>query len=148
MAATLTAPTPRPHPVLHRTGRRSRQRTLFRRCGRAIPAIASLCRSGSYVRSRSRTNFDRHRAAVVDCECACQGRGAGKACLQIHYRQPGFRDPAWRIPLCAGCHARVHRFGAVRRWPPERLVELWAEQHPGVPLPLQFPAVPETVGAA
>ena len=42
------------------------------------------------------------------------------------------------ITLCAACHARLHRLGAIDRWVPENLLELWAEQHPGVPLQIQF----------
>ena len=42
------------------------------------------------------------------------------------------------ITLCAACHSRLHRLGAIDRWVPELLAELWAEQHPGVPLQIQF----------
>src|SRR3954463_7701413 len=44
------------------------------------------------------------------------------------------------ISLCAACHARIHRLGALRQWLPEFAVELWAEQHPEMPVQLQFPA--------
>ena len=40
---------------------------------------------------------------------------------------------------CAACHARMHRLSAMRRWIPEALAPLWAEQHPGAPLQLQLP---------
>ena len=42
------------------------------------------------------------------------------------------------MTLCAACHARVHRLSAIRRWLPEDLVDLWQEQHPGVPVQMQF----------
>lgn len=150
MAPAVTAPVPRTPPALHRTARRprSRQRTLFCQCGQAIPAIAGLCRSCYRARSHSRANFNGHREAVLARDRACQGCGAAKSRLHVHHRQPGLHDPAWLISLCAACHARVHRLGAIRRWLPERLVELWAEQHRGVPLQLQFMAVPGTAGAA
>jgi hypothetical protein len=43
------------------------------------------------------------------------------------------------ITLCACCHACIHRLRALRRFLPEPLVPLWQEQHPAVPLQLQFP---------
>jgi hypothetical protein len=91
---------------------------------------------------------------VLDRDRACQGCGAGKEAslparrLHVHHRQPGFHDPAWLIALCPACHARVHRLAVIRRWLPEPLVALWAEQHPGAPLQLQFSNVAESVGAA
>jgi len=42
------------------------------------------------------------------------------------------------ITVCAGCHARLHRLAALRVWIPDGLVVLWTEQHPGVPVQLQF----------
>ena len=53
-------------------------------------------------------------------------RGPGRACLRA------------LITLCAACHARLHRLGAIDRWVPENLLELWAEQHPGVARQIQF----------
>ena len=43
------------------------------------------------------------------------------------------------MTLCAGCHARVHRTGVLRRWLPEILVDLWREWHPDAVEQLQFP---------
>jgi hypothetical protein len=150
MASALTAPARQTQALPRRSvrGRRSRQRTLFCQCGQAIPAIAGLCRSCYRARCHSRAKFEGHREAVLARDRACQGCGAGKSRLHVHHRQPGLHEPAWLITLCAACHARVHRLGAIRCWLPERLVELWAEQHQSVPMQLQFPAVPERVGGA
>ena len=39
---------------------------------------------------------------------------------------------------CAACHAQVHRLLSIWKWIPALLVELWAEQHPGIPVQLQI----------
>jgi hypothetical protein len=59
----------------------------------------------------------------------------------VHHRKPGLHDPEWLITACAACHARIHRLLAVRVWLPDRLIELWTEQHPGAPVQLQLPLV-------
>ena len=41
--------------------------------------------------------------------------------------------------LCRACHARLHRLGAIDRWVPDLLSDLWAEQHPRSPRQLQLP---------
>jgi hypothetical protein len=56
----------------------------------------------------------------------------------VHHRKPGLHDPEWLVSLCAACHARIHRLLALRAWLPDRLIALWAEQHPDAPLQLQF----------
>jgi len=43
------------------------------------------------------------------------------------------------VTLCAGCHARVHRTGILRRWLPEILVDLWREWHPDAAEQLLLP---------
>ena len=50
-------------------------------------------------------------------------------------RQPplGPDHPLPRLPR------RLHRLGAIDRWVPDLLGELWAEQHPGRPRQLQIP---------
>jgi len=55
------------------------------------------------------------------------------------------------VTLCAGCHARVHRTGILRRWLPEILIDLWRELHPDaveqILLPLEmFAAIPPGEG--
>ena len=57
----------------------------------------------------------------------------------VHHRHPRHTYDSL-ITLCAACHARLHRLGAIHRWVPEPLLELWAEQHPGAPRQLQLPA--------
>ena len=59
----------------------------------------------------------------------------GRACrgcqsqhyLNVHHRHPG--DHTQLVTLCAGCHARVHRTGVLRRWLPKILIDLWREWH-------------------
>ena len=46
------------------------------------------------------------------------------------------------VTLCSACHARVHRRLRQRSWLPEALFEFWCEQHPGLPLQLQFTLSP------
>lgn len=58
--------------------------------------------------------------------------------IAVHHRRRGVDAADHLITLCAGCHARVHKLLAVRRWLPEALVVLWAEQHPESPVQLQF----------
>jgi hypothetical protein len=115
-----------------------RQRPLFCRCG-DLPAIAGVCRR-CYARSaRSRQRFGGQRDAVLNRDGRrCQVCG-GREWLAVHHRQPGRHDLDRLITVCAACHARVHRLSAVRRWIPEALAPLWAEQHPGAPLQLQLP---------
>lgn len=57
--------------------------------------------------------------------------------LVVHHRRPSNVSSAL-ITLCRGCHARLHRLGAIDRWVPDLLTELWAEQHPGSPRQLQL----------
>ena len=84
-------------------------------------------------------HFGGHRQEVIERDghqCrACQGREQ----LIVHHRL-SVSDPAWMITLCAGCHARVHRTFFIRYWMPALLVQLWEEQHPGVPVQLQIEA--------
>jgi hypothetical protein len=42
------------------------------------------------------------------------------------------------ITVCSACHARLHRLASIHVWIPELLAILWAEQHPGSPVQLQF----------
>jgi hypothetical protein len=117
----------------------SPQSLLFCRCGRDRPTIAGLCRRCYGARARSRQRFAGGREAVLARDGArCRGCG-GREWLSVHHRRPGEHAPEWLITVCAACHARVHRLAAVRRWLPEALLPLWAEQHPQTPLQLQLP---------
>jgi hypothetical protein len=114
------------------------QRALFCSCGN-LPAIAGLCRRCYARAAQSRRRFAGNRDAVLTRDGRrCQACG-GREWLAVHHRQPGCHDVALLITLCAACHARLHRLSALRRWIPEALAPLWAEQHPGRPLQLQLP---------
>jgi hypothetical protein len=116
----------------------STQRTLFCPCG-DLPAIAGFCCRCYGHRARSRRRFAGNRETVLDRDGRrCQACG-GREWLAVHHRQPGCHDLDRLITVCAACHARMHRLSAVRRWIPEALAPLWAEQHPGSPLQLQLP---------
>ena len=128
------------------------QPRLFCPCGQGTPAIAGLCRACYWERAHSRARFAGNRELVLARDrWACRICGAGKAPrrLHVHHRRPGIHDAASLVALCAACHARVHRTLAFRGWSPETLVEFWIEQHPGLPLQLQFPlALPDRPEAA
>jgi hypothetical protein len=118
---------------------RGRQRLLFCSCGEAIPAVAGLCRRCYRARAHSKSRFAGYREEVLERDGErCRTCGAGKRRLHVHHRRPGVHDPDWLVALCAACHARLHRLLALRSWLPEELIPLWAEQHPGAPLQLQF----------
>ncbi len=70
---------------------------------------------------------------------ACYGHRAcgAREGLVVHHRRPR-NVYAALITLCAACYTRLHRLGAIYRWVPENLLELWAEQHPGVARQIQF----------
>jgi hypothetical protein len=151
-ALTIALPTTpaavHPLPDLRRTGsRRSRQRTLSCGCVQGEPVVSGLCYRS---RSQSRSRFDRNRESVLDRDRACRvAEQENAARLHVHHRRPGLHDPAWLITICAGCHARVHRLGAIRNWLTEYPIELWMEQYAGVPVQLRFPVtVTEMVVAA
>jgi hypothetical protein len=111
-------------------------------CGQGIAALAGLCRSCYRARAHSRSRFEGHREDVLERDgrrCRTCGAAQPGCRLHVHHRKPGVHDPQWLIVLCAGCHARIHRLLRFRVWLPESLIELWAEQHPELPLQLQFP---------
>lgn len=144
MVPVLSSPPVRSRPLVRRSAKgRLRQRTLFCDCGQGTPAVAGLCRACYGARAHSRARFAGNRESVLNRDRACRGcGGAGKTArgLHVHHRRPGLHDPDWLVTLCAACHARVHRLSAIRRrWLPEHVVELWSEQHPTVPVQMQFP---------
>ena len=114
------------------------QRALFCPCG-ALPAVARVCRRCYARAASSRRRFAGNReAALARDGRRCQACG-GREWLAGSRRQSGCHDLDCLITVCAACHARLHRLAAVRRWIPEALAPLWAEQHPGSPLQLQLP---------
>ena len=104
------------------------QPALSRRCGRAY-LYTGLC----LPCYRSQRRFGGHCDVVFRRVCGSLRR------LVVHRDRPGEHTPDWLISLCAACHARVLRLWAVRRWVPEPLLPLWAEQHPGCALQPQLP---------
>jgi hypothetical protein len=136
------SPSPSPpasSPARRPAKRPVRQKPLFCSCGAGTPAIAGLCPPCYRAKARSRFYFAGHRDAVLLRDgFRCRGCGAGKT-LCVHHRAPGISELHLLITLCACCHARIHRLHALRRFLPEPLVPLWQEQHPAVPLQLQFP---------
>ncbi len=113
-------------------------RWLFCPCGQDVPAIAGLCRRCYRSASHSRFRFGGLRDEILERDGRlCRACGSADR-LHVHHRKPGINDHELLITVCAGCHAQLHRLGAVRVWIPEPLVALWAEQHPGVPVQLQF----------
>ncbi|MGH9622714.1 MAG: HNH endonuclease [Bryobacteraceae bacterium] len=115
------------------------QRNLFCPCGRGLPAIAGLCRPCSRAAAYSRQRFAGLRDQILERDgFRCRACGASGR-LHVHHRQPGVNEPDLLITVCARCHVRLHRLLALRRWIPDLLAVLWAEQHPGRPRQLQFP---------
>jgi len=113
-------------------------RPRFCRCGRDLPTLAGLCRSCYRAAAHSRYRFARLRDEVLERDGRLCRAGGPADRLHVHHRQPGVNDRDLLITLCPGCHARLHRLAALRVWIPEALVELWIEQHPGVPVQLQL----------
>ncbi len=127
---------------LRRRFSKARQKILFCECGEAVPAIAGFCVRCYRDRAHSRRYFAGHRDAVLardggKCRCCGAGKPDGSR-LPVHHRSPGDHREELLVTLCAACHARVHRRLRQRGWLPERLLELWCEQHPDLPLQLQF----------
>lgn len=129
--------------AIRRRFSQARQKILFCECGGAVPTIAGFCLKCYRAYAHSRRYFDGNRDAVLarDGE-RCRTCGAGKtdgSRLPVHHRLPGVHREELLVTLCAACHAQVHRRFRQRGWLPEALVEFWCEQHPDLPLQLQFP---------
>ena len=118
---------------------RARQARLFCSCGETRLLCSGLCRTCYGRQAHSRLRFAGHRLEVLARDAGrCQGCGSDRK-LAVHHRRPGVHDPRLLITLCAACHARVHRLRAMRHWLEPTLVPFWQEQHPRMPLQLQFP---------
>ena len=120
----------------------ARQKTLFCSCGKAVPTLAGFCVRCYRAHAHSRRYFAGNREAVLarDGE-KCRACGAGKpegSRLPVHHRLPGVHREEMLVTLCAACHTRVHRRLRQRGWLPEALIGFWCEQHPDLPLQLQF----------
>lgn len=112
---------------------------MFCPCGAAFPVRAGLCRVCYRARQHSRACFAGQRDAVLARDRRlCQGCGAAPAHPHVHHRRPGVHQPDALVTLCPGCHARLHKLRALRRYLPPHLVPLWVEWHPQVAVQLQF----------
>ncbi len=131
---------------LRRRFSKARQKVLFCACGGAVPTIAGFCGRCYRAHAHSRRYFDGNRDAVLArdggrCQGCGESRGAGKpdgSRLPVHHRIPGVHREELLVTLCAACHARVHRRLQQRSCLPEALIDFWHEQHPDLPLQLQF----------
>ena len=56
----------------------------------------------------------------------------------VHHRRPGLHTGRWLVTVCPACHPLIHKLLGHRRWLPEKLLALWREQHPAVPLQRQL----------
>lgn len=143
--SAASRPVPARRVSLRRRLSQARQKLLFCACGEAVPTIAGLCGRCYGARAHSRRYFDGNRDAVLARDggrCRCCGAGKPDAPrLPVHHRLPGVHREELLVTLCAACHARVHRRLRQRGWLPEPLLEFWREQHPELPLQLQFALV-------
>lgn len=115
-----------------------RQARLFCPCGSLQLFCSGLCRACYARQAHSRIRFAGHREAVLERDGRrCRACGSQNK-LAVHHRRPGIHRRRFLITLCAACHARVHRLGAMRRWLEPALVPIWQEQHPGTPVQLQL----------
>jgi len=116
----------------------SRQLALFCPCGALPPLTAGLCPSCYWRWRHSLRFFGGVRDEVLESDGRrCRACGSDHW-VGIHHREAGSNLPSLLICLCAACHAQVHRLLSLWKWIPELLAELWAEQHPGVPVQLQI----------
>ncbi len=116
----------------------SRQLALFCPCGALPPLTAGLCNSYYWNWRYSLRFFGGVRDEILDRDGhRCRACGSDYW-VGIHRREAGSNLPSLLISLCAACHAQVHRLLSLWKWIPELLAELWAEQHPGVPVQLQI----------
>jgi len=116
------------------------QLDLFCTCGRRPVELKGpgCCRLCYYGRHRSLRFFGGLREAVLRRDrFRCRACGSSVR-LVVHHRNAD-NQKRRLITLCIGCHTRVHRWGALRRWVPQVLLKLWRERHRHQPLQLQLP---------
>ena len=107
-------------------------------CGSSELYRRELCETCYNRGRRSRARFGGGRERVLARDHYLCRVCRASAPLVVHHRHPSHVSSAL-ITLCRACHARLHRLGAIDRWVPELLSDLWAEQHPGRPRQLQLP---------
>ena len=114
------------------------QARLFCPCGSFQLFCGGLCSRCYWRDLHSRQRFAGYRDQVLRRDRhRCRACGALEK-LAVHHRRPGVHHPRLLVTLCAACHVRIHRLAALRYWLEPALVPLWQEQHPRVPLQLQF----------
>ncbi len=106
-------------------------------CGSFQLFCGGWCRACYGRRRRSRARFGGRREKILARDHYQCRVSSGRELLVVHHRRPP-NVPATLITLCASCHGRLHRLKGMNRWLPPALAGLWAEQHPGVALQLQF----------
>jgi hypothetical protein len=98
------------------------------------------CRLCYYRRYRSLRFFGGLREAVLRRDrFRCRACGSN-ARLVVHHRSED-NQKRRLITLWIGCHTRVHRWGALRRWVAQVLLKLWRERHRHQPVQLQLPFI-------
>ena len=117
----------------------ARQPSIFCECGGAAPETRiGLCKPCYRGHWRDRRFFGGNRREVLERDRRqCQLCG-GDQVLNVHHRLPSQHESEYLLTLCAGCHVRIHRLRAIRRWMPAKVIALWAEVHLGQPVQLQL----------
>src|SRR5579875_205789 len=104
------------------------QTALWCGCGSERITSSGLCSSCSAAQSHSRRKFDGQREAVLrrdDRQCQLCGEREAEQ-IVVHHRRPGHTSMRWKVTLCRGCHAKVHRTKYPRWWMASELPAFWA----------------------
>jgi hypothetical protein len=121
-----------------REGNDRSQLALFCRCGALPPLTVGLCNSCYWGWRHSLRFFAGRREEVLERDgWRCRACGSSEW-IGIHHRKPGDNRPSFLITICAACHAQVHHLLSIWKWIPALVADLWIEQHPGLPVQLQF----------
>ena len=114
------------------------QRALFCPCGALPPLTAGLCNSCYWRGKHSLRFYGGCREEVLQRDGRrCRACGSERW-VGVHHREARNHTPSLLLALCAACHAQVHRLLSIWKWIPALVAELWAEQHPGVPVQIQM----------
>ena len=115
-----------------------RQLALFCPCGALPPLTAGLCTSCYWRWKHSLRFFGGRRDEVLGRDDRrCRACGSDRW-VGVHHRRPGSNAPTLLLCLCAACHVQVHRLLSIWKWIPALVADLWAEQHSGAPVQMQF----------
>src|SRR5580700_8608037 len=87
------------------------------RCGNEKILAVDLCSTCYTLKRQDQEYYGGLREAVLErdgyCCRVCRARARGKRSIVVHHRKPGRSILNLMISLCPGCHAKVHRTGAV-----------------------------------